>query len=94
MPKADQMRTVEQSTRRRRGDLGFWLVVVGAAAFAFGMRGFSIIPFIMLVGGVASMLIGLVLARPTGRTLVLLIAIIAFVTLPVWLFLLVAALID
>ena len=40
------------------------------------------------------LLIGLVLARPTGRTLFLFIATIAVVTFPVWLFLLVAMLID
>ena len=74
--------------KTRRREIGFVLILVGAAAFAFGWLGFSIVAFALLICGGLALLVGFVLLRPTGRTLFAVVVTIAFVTLPVWLWLL------
>ena len=83
-----------QPAKDSRRDLGFWMVVVGFAAVAFGMAGFSLIPFIMLLIGLATILIGLIVARPTGRRLIRLLAASALAIGVVWLALLIVAIAD
>ncbi len=72
----------------RRREVGFVLILVGAAAFAFGWMGFSIVALALLICGGVALLVGFVLLRPSGRTLFAVVVTIAFVTLPVWLWLL------
>lgn len=80
--------------RRKSSGLGYLLVLLGAAMFAFGWLGFSIVAFAILIGGAVAFVVGLFLLRPTGWTLFWLVLAVGFVTFPVWFFLLVAALID
>ena len=66
-----------------RREVGFVLILVGAAACAFGWLGFSLVAFLLLVCGAVTVFVGLALLRPTGRTLFAVLVTIAFVTMPV-----------
>ena len=78
-------------TTSRRREIGFVLILVGAAAFAVGWLGFSLVALLLLVCGGLALLAGLALLRPTGRTLLAVVAAIAFVTMPIWLWVLVVS---
>ena len=84
-------KTSHALTTNRRRELGFVLTLVGAAAFAFGWLGFSLVALLLLVSGGLALLVGFALLRPTGRTLVAVLLTLAFVTMPVWLWLIVVS---
>ena len=84
-------KTSHALTTNRRREVGFVLILVGAAAFAFGWLGFSLVAFLLIACGGLALLVGLALLRPTGRTLVAVMVTIAFVTMPVWLWLIVVS---
>ncbi len=79
---------------QRRREFGFVLVLIGVAAAAFGWLGFSIVALVMIIIGAVAALAGLIMLRPTGRTLAWLLVSIAFVTMPVWLIFLVGAIVS
>ncbi|MXX47187.1 MAG: hypothetical protein F4088_07005 [Chloroflexi bacterium] len=77
---------------KRWNDIGIVLILLGAAAIAVSWLGFSIASLAILVVGAVAFVAGLILLRPTARTLLWLFVMIGFVTLPVWLMFLVGAL--
>lgn len=74
--------------------VGLFLTLLGSAAMAFGLMGFSVVALAILLAGAVTFVFGLYLFRPTGRMLLWLFVAICFVTLSVWLLVLFGSLVD